>query len=275
MEYSLIVSDFDFTLADNERKVSARTQKAIKDYQEKGGKFMLCTGRVYPSARDEAKKLGLTGEVIAYNGALIADIESGERFIEYFLDKEVAISLLKEFEAVDDVITQLYYDDTICVVKDNPYTRAYCKECGLSFYETNEPLSEFLSKQDKSVIEILVMASPDRVLELYKEYLAKNSPDYTVISSEANFLEFISPKANKGIALKEYCEQKGINPKKVACFGDNYNDIFMIEYAGLGVAVESGVQELKDKADYVCPANDCDGVAVTIEKIIKGEKLNA
>ena len=275
MEYSLIVSDFDFTLADNERKVSARTKKAIKDYQDKGGKFMLCTGRVFPSARDEAKKLGLSGEVIAYNGALIADIESGERFIEYFVDKKVAIDLLKEFEKMTDVVTQLYLNDVICVVKDNVYTREYCKECGLGFYETKEPLSTYLEKQDTNVTEILVMSSPEKVLELYKKYLAKNSPDYTVISSEVNFLEFISPKANKGIALKAYCEQKGINPETVACFGDNYNDIFMIEYAGLGVAVENGVQELKDKADYVCPANDCDGVAVTIEKIIKGEKLNA
>ena len=271
MKYSLIVSDFDFTLADDNRRVSSRTKKAINDYIAHGGKFMLCTGRVFPSAQSEAKALGLTGEVIAYNGSLVADIETGERYIESFIEKSVAIKVLKEFEKMTDVVTQLYLNDVICVVKDNVYTREYCKECGLDFYETNEPLSTYLEKTSALVTEILVMASPEKVLDLYKEYLAKNSPDYTVISSEANFLEFISPKANKGIALKSYCEKYGINKENVACFGDNYNDIFMIEYAGLGVAVQNGVEELKQKADYVCPSNNDDGVAKTIEKIIKGE----
>ncbi len=271
MNYSLIVSDFDFTLANNDRRVSERTKRVINEYQKAGGKFMLCTGRIFPSAQAEAKKLGLKGEVIAYNGALIGDIETGNRLIESFIEREVALELLKEIEKLDDVVTQLYYEDEIYVVSDNPYTRAYCGESGIGFRETGEPLSEFLSKRSSSVTEVLVLASPERVQELYGEYLARKSADYTVISSEKNFLEFISPSANKGIALKAYCEKNGIDPSKVACFGDNYNDIFMIEYAGLGVAVANSVPELIQKADLVCPSNEEDGVAEIIEKIIKGD----
>ncbi|MBR7110577.1 MAG: HAD family phosphatase [Clostridia bacterium] len=271
MKYSLIVSDFDNTLANSERKVSAFTQNAISEYQKAGGKFMICTGRMFPSAREEAKLLGLSGDVICYNGAMIGDIESGKVSHSAFIKKEVALRIISEFENRNDVVVQLYFDDKIFVKRDNPYTREYCKECNLPFYETKISLFDFLSGQDKDIIEVLVMAEPKKVLELYQEYLQKGSKDYTVITSEAHFLEFISPLANKGIALRAYCEQNGIKPECVACFGDNYNDIFMIEYAGLGVAVENGVDELKKKADLVCPSNDDDGVAKIIEKITKGE----
>ncbi len=271
MKYSLIVSDFDNTLANSQRKVSKRTQKAISDYQKAGGKFIVCTGRIFPSACKESRALGLKGEVIAYNGAVIGDIETGEKFYQADIKKEVALDILKDFEKLSDVYTQLYFDDKIFVNCDNPYTREYCRECNISFVETKIPLFDFLREQEKDVTEVLVMAEPQRVLELYREYLQKNSKDYTVISSEKHFLEFISPKANKGIAVQNYCEKKGINPENVACFGDNYNDIFMIEYAGLGVAVENGVEEIKQKADLVCPSNDDDGVAKIIEKITKGE----
>lgn len=271
MKYSLIVSDFDNTLANSERKVSAFTQNAISEYQKAGGKFMICTGRMFPSARKEARALGLKGEVIAYNGAVIGDIETGEKFYQAEIKKNAAIEILQDFEKLSDVYTQLYVDDKIFVKCDNPYTREYCMLCGLSFVETKISLSDFLRSQEKDVTEVLVMAEPKKVLELYRKYLQKDSKDYTVISSEKNFLEFISPQANKGIALRAYCEQNGIKPECVACFGDNYNDIFMIEYAGLGVAVENGVDELKNKADLVCPSNDDDGVAKIIEKITKGE----
>ena len=271
MKYSLIVSDFDNTLANSQRKVSERTKKAIFDYQQAGGKFIICTGRMYPSARTEATALGLKGEIICYNGALIGDIESDKASYRALIKKEVAQDLVREFEERDDVVVQLYFDDKIFVRYDNPYTREYCKECKLPFYETKISLLDFLKGQDKDVIEVLVMASGEKILEMYREYLQKDSKEYTVVSSEVHFLEFLSPNANKGKALRSYCEQNGINPETVACFGDNYNDIFMIEYAGLGVAVENGVDEIKQKADLVCPSNDDDGVAQIIEKIIKGE----
>lgn len=272
MKYKLIVSDFDNTLADHNRKVSEYTLNAIREYEKAGGRFMICTGRMFSSARAEALALGLKGDCIAYNGALVGDIETGEVKYSAFIKKDVAINLIRHFEKIDDVCIQLYFDDKIYVQQDNPYTSAYVKECnGIPFYVTGEPLSVFIEKQDRDVTEVLVMASAERVLELYNEYRAKKSDDYTVISSEVHFLEFISPEANKGIAVRKMCEAEGIDSEEIVCVGDNYNDIFMVEYAGLGVAVSNAVDELKQKADYITDSNEDNGVAKLVEKIIKGE----
>ncbi len=275
MKYKLIASDFDNTLAGKGRKVSERTKKAIDEYLKAGGKFVLCTGRTFPSARAEACAIGLKGDCIAYNGAVIGNIESGEVRYSALIKREVALALLRELEKINDVIIQLYLDDVVYVQESNPYTEGYAKVCGISFRETEVALSTFLENQDKDVLEVLVMASSEKVLELYMEYRLKNREEYTVIASEANLLEFISPEANKGIAVRKTCEELGIERGEVACFGDNYNDIYMVEYAGLGVAVSNAVDELKQKANYITDSNDEDGVAKVIEKIIKGESLNA
>lgn len=275
MKYKLIVSDFDNTLADHNRKVSERTKKAIKEYQKAGGKFILCTGRMFPSARKEGKNLALTGECIAYNGALTGDIETGKITRREVLKKEVALKLVQDFEKMSDVVLQLYFNDKIYVQYKNPYTDEYVKECNLDFCETKEALSRFIQKNEGTIMEVLVMAHPNKILSLYEEYRKIKTSDYTVVSSEVHFLEFISPEANKGIAVQKMCAELGVDKSEVACFGDNYNDVYMIEFAGLGVAVANGVDELKNKADLICPSNDEDGVAQIIEKITKGEDVYA
>ena len=267
MKYDLIVSDYDHTLAGKDRTVSERNRQAIFNFQKKGGKFMLCTGRMFGSARTVAKRAGLTGEIIAYNGALIGDIESGEIFYQTFLDRKCAIDLLAKLEKENEITIRVFANDVMYERVENPKLKVYADVYNVSFCITHEPLNEYFSKNDINITAIRAIANPENVLELYKKYLNLVSKDFTVIVSEATLLEFINPLANKGIAVQKYCEENGINRERVGCFGDNYNDIYMIEYAGLGVAVENGVDEIKQKADLVCPPNDCDGVGQIIEKI--------
>lgn len=73
---------------------------------------------------------------------------------------------------------------------------------------------------------------------------------------------------DKGSALRWLCERKGINRNQVIAFGDNYNDIEMLEYAGVGVAVENAEEEVKLKADYICLSNDNDGVGKFLEDFL-------
>ena len=271
MKYDLIVSDYDHTLANTERNVSERNKQAIFDFQKKGGKFMLCTGRMFGSARTVAKRIGLKGKIIAYNGALIGDIESGEIYHHIFLDKQRAIDLLKKLEKESEIVVRVFANDVMYEKVENPKLQIYADTYNVSFVVTHEPLCDYFSKNDINITAIRAIASPQKIIELYEKYRNLVSQAFSVFVSEASLLEFISPLANKGLAVQRYCEENGINRKKIACFGDNYNDIYMIEYAGLGVAVENGVDEIKQKADLVCPPNDSDGVGQIIEKIIRCE----
>ena len=78
MKYKLIVSDFDDTLVDDNQIIDEETIRAIKDYESRGGKFVFCTGRMISAIIPHAKKIGLKGEIIGYQGAVVADIESGK-----------------------------------------------------------------------------------------------------------------------------------------------------------------------------------------------------
>ncbi len=73
-------------------------------------------------------------------------------------------------------------------------------------------------------------------------------------------MEILRDGINKGSALKWLCDKKGIKRENVIAFGDNYNDIEMIEFAGVGVAMENGEEELKKSADYIALNNNDDGV---------------
>ena len=76
---------------------------------------------------------------------------------------------------------------------------------------------------------------------------------------------------DKGVALARYAEMRGIRPEEIISFGDNKNDIGMIKFAGLGVAVGNAVEELKKAADYIADTNENSGVGKTLAKVIFGE----
>ena len=78
MKYKLVASDFDDTMVDDNLKIGEKTKRAVKEYVEKGGKFVLCTGRMISAILPYARELGLHGEVVGYQGTVIADIDTGK-----------------------------------------------------------------------------------------------------------------------------------------------------------------------------------------------------
>ena len=93
-------------------------------------------------------------------------------------------------------------------------------------------------------------------------------PNLRVVRSKPIYLEFNSPTANKGAALKFIAQQYGIAREEILAIGDSQIDISMFEYAGLGVCLENGTSDAKEAAGYVAPSNDNDGVADAIEKYV-------
>jgi Cof subfamily protein (haloacid dehalogenase superfamily) len=105
----------------------------------------------------------------------------------------------------------------------------------------------------------------DKAIEqIPKEFYDK----YTVVKSAPYFLEFLNKKVNKGVGVKLLAEELGIDMKDVICVGDHENDLEMVQYAGLGVAMENAIDKLKDAANFVTTSNDDDGVAHVINKFI-------
>jgi Cof subfamily protein (haloacid dehalogenase superfamily) len=99
----------------------------------------------------------------------------------------------------------------------------------------------------------------------------KEIPGTSVTVSWLNSFDICADQVSKSSAIDRYAREIGIKPSEIICFGDNYNDIDMIRYAGLGIAPENAADAIKEAADYVTCSNNEDGVAKAIEKFVFGK----
>lgn len=263
MKYKLIAADFDDTLAHDDLSLSERLKTAVERYQAKGGKFIIATGRMKEGIMPACRELNLKGEFVCYQGAMIADAESGEVVNKILIDNLTCVKILKYLESKKKLI-HIYEEGRFLIEKSNAYSVAYSKLTGVDFYENKEPLSNYVDKTGEGLIKILVMDEPENIKSFMIE-LQTIFPEVFITTSKKWIIEIISPLANKGIGVKWIADKYGIDSNEIICIGDSLNDYKMLEYAGLGVAVANASEELKKYADLIAPSNEEDGVAYVVE----------
>ncbi len=263
----LIVSDFDSTLTTDEHTVPENVKRAISEYVAAGGIFAVCTGRMLRSILPEVRSLGLKGVVVAYQGTVIADIESGQLIKKGGFTAAEAREICLALEQLNAYIN-VYADERLYtnIPRNNKYLKLYEDitkveaECVLS------PLSEFVYKNDLFCQKTASLVSPRERKNLYEKLNEKLGGKYDVTCS-ADVLVEVSPKAdNKGSALEFLAKHYGVPLEKTVAVGDNLNDISMIKAAKTGVAVGNAVPELKAAADFVSVTNNEGALAQIIEK---------
>lgn len=263
MKYRLIAADFDDTIAHSDLSISDRLKKAVAAYVQKGGKFVISTGRMKEGIFPACRALGLPDEVVCYQGAMVCDATSGEVLHEAKMDNETCVRILEYLEH-DKKLIHVYEEGRFLIERANEYSSAYSKITGVDYFEQGSLLSKYVRDSGKSFIKILIMDEAEKI-PAYMEILKKAFPDVYISTSKKWIIEIISHDANKGIGVKWVADKYGIGSEQVICVGDSLNDYKMLEYAGLGVAVENGSDELKKIADLIVPSNDMDGVAYVVE----------
>ncbi len=272
MKYKLIVSDFDGTLRRSEGGISEGNARAIKEYVQEGGVFALCTGRMISSILPYAKQLDLHGFVVAYQGAIIQDIASGEKLRDARIPNEDAVSICRFLESGGQHI-HVYDGDVFYVNMDDDFRRWYEHACDVRGILTDLQISETVEKEKICPHKILVACTPERRNTIYADLSAHFGERFYVTTSTENLVEITAKGCNKGDALRYIAGSLQIPIRDTIAVGDNYNDIPMIEAAGLGVAVSNGEQALKDAAGFVTKTCDEDGVGYVIRKFGLGENL--
>ena len=266
MKYRAIISDFDDTLRRDDGTVSVETLQAIKKFEEMGGFFAICSGRMISSARKEALENGLSGYVMGYQGGVLCEIESGKVLIDERMETDIAVEILKEFEKLKYPI-HIYDGDRYMVNNKTKYTVSYEEACKVTAEDVNEVLSEYVEKNKLRLNKILMIIEPEKS----EEYISRFSEKFKemhVICSRPFFVEVTTKKANKGEMAKTISERLNIQREELICIGDGRNDISMIKFAGLGVSVENACQQLKEVSQYITKSNNEDGVRDVIVKVI-------
>lgn len=267
MDYKLIVLDIDGTLTNSKKEISPRTRYALLEAQRQGKKVILASGRHPIGIEHIAKDLMLDkngGFIMAFNGGKIINCSTGQTIVsknfptEYLSD---IVSVLKESN-----ITINTYDDKN-IISDNKVNDYSCVERDILKINMIV-VDDFVSAVKFDINKILLAGEPDEI-DKYKEILAMRYDGLLdVYKSAPYFLEIMPFGVTKGSMLPMLIDKLCVKRDELVAFGDNYNDMTMIGYAGFGVAMGNAEEDVKKIANYVCESNDEDGVAKTIEKYI-------
>lgn len=265
--YKLIAIDMDGTLLREDKSVSERTKNAIKLAKEKGVYVVIATGRPIDGVSRYLEELDMLGEndyVLSYNGGLVLKTKSREVVSKTVLtgaDLHYLHNLSKELGVNIHAFSEVH---GLMTPKNSKYTEVEANINGIRI--TINDYSDI--EDDHSIIKVMMIDEPE-VLQKAIDNLPKEVYEkYTVVRSAPFFLEFLNKKVNKGTGVELLAKHLNIKQEEIMTFGDAGNDLDMIVYAGMGVAMANAFDEVKEAANYITDSNENDGVAKAIEKFV-------
>lgn len=267
VRYRLVVADIDGTLVNASREITPPVHAAVRAAQALGVRVCLATGRIWPSARRFVEALGADPPAILYNGGMVYDFTRDEVWLRYPLPVQHALDVLRILRRHPQVQPHLYVDDRVYVPAMTDATRLYQRKDSLQAEAVGD-LADWLEADPARVpMKILNIGERPALQALACDIEAL---PYRVnhVFSEVNYLEILPPGVNKGFALRALAERLGIPREAIIAVGDNLNDLEMIEYAGVGVAMANAPDALRSRADAVAPSNNDHGLREVIERFI-------
>lgn len=267
MAYELLVMDLDGTLTNSEKKITPKTRDALFRIQREGVHIVLASGRPTPGVTGLAKELNLEeygGYILSYNGAHVMRMDTKEVIFQNVIPAEFIEPLYQAALAEHLGIISYSSDEIICGTEIDEYMQMESRITGLPIRK----VEDFPAFIDFPVNKCLMTAEGAYMEQVLKK-MQHRFPELNLFRSEPYYLEVMPRDVDKAYSLSKLLEYTGFHRKQMICCGDGYNDISMIRYAGLGVAMANAQQEVKEEANYITASNDEDGIAQVIEKFIE------
>ncbi|MCE8565565.1 MULTISPECIES: Cof-type HAD-IIB family hydrolase [Bacteroides] len=265
MKYKLLVLDLDGTLTNAKKEITPRNREALIRVQQQGVKLILASGRptfgIAPLA-DELRMKEFGGFILSYNGGEIIDWSTGEIVYANVLPDEV-IPRLYEC-ATRNQLPILTYDRQYIITEypDDVYVR---KEAFLNKMQIY-PSKDFLKDIRLPLPKCLIVSEPHRLIPIEAELSVELQGQLSIYRSEPFFLELVPQGIDKAQSLSVLLNKLNMNREEMVAVGDGYNDLSMIQFAGLGVAMGNAQEPVKKAADYITLSNEEDGVAAVVNK---------
>lgn len=275
MKYKMICIDLDGTLLEKKKSIGKETKEAIKLAHSKGIKVVITTGRLYNNALQILSELDIEAPVIAENGAIIKDEATNSEIYRKGLSTYTCKKLLNLMSRYR--ITAHFYTDKkvisnsiLGLILARVYAfknQHYKYKIDVKFSFNKYMAEKNISENEGNILKCVVYSTNEQNLVRFKNEVSKMD-ELNIFDSGARSFEINAQGVSKGQAVKILSECVGIDREDIICIGDNYNDISMIEYAGLGVAMGNAIDILKKQADYVTDSNTNDGVGKVIKEFM-------
>lgn len=265
MTIKLIAIDIDGTLIDDNHLLPKEVITALQKKSREGVKVVLCSGRPIIGMLPYVKQLDLLKEnqyTIGYNGAAVIDnldqsiiVDHTLTYDDYLIFEPLSRQLGVEMHTLD--LTGMYTANRSI----SPYTvfDSHATQMPLHYCPAAEMDPEM------HISKMMYCAEPDILSAAIKKIPATYFEEYHLVNSMPFFFEILNKKASKGQAVADLARRLGIKQSEVMTIGDNENDVDMLEYAGLAVAMGNATPNVKAVADYITKTNNEGGVAYAVE----------
>lgn len=246
MQYKLLALDMDDTLLSEDLSISKKNVEAIRLIESMGVKIILCSGRPYVSMAKYLDVLDIHSEddfIVSFNGAFINKI-SGEEIYSNIIEGDVLHELI-DIGRERNISVHLY-DETFVIEKYTDRSQIYEGLTGMKAKIIDD------LKVMRQSIKVLFnhSAGPD-LEDLRLELVEKYGDKFNIFYSKPYYIEVLNNKSSKGLAVEYVAKRMGIDREAVMTVGDGFNDVSMLQYAGLGIAVANAPDGVKAHANYI------------------------
>ena len=267
MKYKILVLDLDGTLTNQKKEITPHTHDILIKAQQMGVRIVLASGRptygIAPLAEQlELKKYG--GYILSYNGCEIINWQTGELLYSKTLDSSVIPYLYKC--ASDHHFTIATYHDKYVFTENTD--DIYVQKAAKLNIMTLKKVNKFTEAVHFPVPKCLIMGDAHRLASFEKMMHKKLQEQVGVFRSEPYFLELVPNGIDKAHSLAILLKETGVSREETIAIGDGFNDLSMIKFAGLGVAMNNAQEIIKKHANHITLSNEEDGVAAVVEQFI-------
>ena len=266
----LVAIDMDGTLLNSKKELLEETKQYFKDFHKKETDtlLVLCTGRPESGIRPYLKDLGYLEEnhyIISQNGANIYESRTGKRVMDAFLDSAAIQKWIELGKKHGISVMGAGVDYYYCFDQEPTEWMEFDVKLvtgKLKRIPTKESLNTDFYK-------ILLMGDEEQLNEFETFIPEEWRDEFYVVRSQKYLVEVLTKGVNKAFGLEKLAKELNIQPSEIAAIGDAANDIEMLEYAGLAIAMGNGSEEVKAISDIVTDTNENNGVIKAINKLIQ------
>lgn len=265
--YKALALDIDGTLLNTKKEVTPEVLKEVRRLQEESVPVMIASGRPHEGICHVAKAIGMDvygGFVLSFNGGKITEFKSGHVVYNKTVPIEYNDEILDYVKSHIPEAAVLTYDDGE-IITENPEEQYVQLESRVVKMPVRK-VENLKAEVDFPVNKFLVTGAPELLEKAVKEMAEHFAGRLNVFQSEPFFIEVVPLGIDKAQSLDYLLKQLGLHREELVACGDGGNDITMVRYAGMGVAMANAHNEVKEAADYVTASCDENGVALAIQK---------
>ena len=224
---------------------------------------VACTGRPFPGALPWARRLGLDGPIICYQGAQVR-MPNGDVLLDHGIRHDLAMDVIR-FARAHDLHIQAYRDDRLLVERDRPEAHEYASHAGMEI----NVVPDLDLAMGPTTPKLVIVAERETLEAMLPETRRTWQGLLNVSTSMPTYLEFTSVESDKAQAMAFLCERLGIGREQSVAVGDGRNDVSMLAWAGVGVAIEGSEPEVIAAANRTIPAPGHGGIQQLVDLLVK------